>query len=323
MSVQVRRAAVSYATGRGLSQRRACTLLSVGRSALSYVPRKAATDAPAVARMSELARVYPRYGYRRIQVFLGRDGHAMSAGRAYRLWRAAGLQVPRKRPRRRVASGRPRPQAPTGANQVWSYDFVFDRCANGQQLKCLTVTDEWTREGLAIEVDGRIRSGRVIEVLARLVSERGAPLHLRSDNGPEFVSRALLAWITAQGIDTALIDPGKPWQNGAGESFNGKFRDECLSLEWFRSRAEAKAVIESWRRHYNDLGRLPLQVGCRRGRLWMQQSIRPIAGAITSLAMMRIRFSSPHKVHGLKGHVVVQAEERRSVPTCHHPPRIG
>ena len=253
MSVQVRRAAVSYATGRGLSQRRACTLLSVGRSALSYVPRKAATDAPAVARMSELARVYPRYGYRRIQVFLGRDGHAMSAGRAYRLWRAAGLQVPRKRPRRRVASGLPRPQAPTGANQVWSYDFVFDRCANGQQLKCLTVTDEWTREGLAIEVDGRIRSGRVIEVLARLVSERGAPLHLRSDNGPEFVSRALLAWITAQGIDTALIDPGKPWQNGAGESFNGKFRDECLSLEWFRSRAEAKAVIESWRRHYNEV----------------------------------------------------------------------
>ena len=218
VSVQVRRAAVSYATGRGLSQRRACTLLSVARSALSYGPRKEVTDAPALARMGELARVYPRYGYRRIQVFLGRDGHAMSAGRAYRLWRAAGLQVPRKRPRRRVASGRPRPQAPTGANQVWSYDFVFDRCANGQQLKCLTVTDEWTREGLAIEVDGRIRSGRVIEVLARLVSERGAPLYLRSDNGPEFVSRALLAWITAQGIDTALIDPGKPWQNGAGES---------------------------------------------------------------------------------------------------------
>jgi putative transposase len=203
--------------------------------------------------MGELARVYPRYGDRRIQVFLGRDGHAMSAGRAYRLWRAAGLQVPRKRPRRRLASGRPRPQAPTGANQVWSYDFVFDRCANGQQLKCLTVTDEWTREGLAIEVDGRIRSGRVIEVLARLVSERGAPLYLRSDNVPEFVSRALLAWITAQGIETALIDPGKPWQNGAGESFNGKFRDECLSLEWFRSRAEAKAVIESWRRHYNEV----------------------------------------------------------------------
>ena len=130
---------------------------------------------------------------------------------------------------------------------------MFDWCANGQQLKCLTVTDEWTKEGLAIEVDGRIRSGRVIDVLARLVCERGVPKYLRSDNGPEFVSRAVLAWITDQGIDTALIDPGKPWQNGVGESFNGKLRDECLSLEWFRSRAEARIVIEAWRRHYNEV----------------------------------------------------------------------
>jgi putative transposase len=124
---------------------------------------------------------------------------------------------------------------------------------NGQQLKCLTVTDEWTKESLAIEVDGRLRSGRVIEVLARLISERGAPLYLRSDNGPEFVARALLKWMADQKIETALIDPGKPWQNGVSESFNGKFRDECLSLEWFRSRAEAKVVIESWRRHYNEV----------------------------------------------------------------------
>jgi putative transposase len=134
---------------------------------------------------------------------------------------------------------------------VWSYDFVFDRCANGQQLKCLTVTDEFTKEGLAIDLDGRIRSPRVIEVLARLVSERGAPAFLRSDNGPEFVSKAILSWVVSQGISTALIDSGKPWQNGVTESFNGKFRDECLSLEWFRSRAEAKVIIEAWRRHYN------------------------------------------------------------------------
>lgn len=103
------------------------------------------------------------------------------------------------------------------------------------------------QEGLAIEVDGQIRSAHVIAVLSRLVSEWGAPLYLRSDNGPEFISRALLTWITDQGIPTALIDPGKPWQNGAGESFNGEFRDECLNLEWFR--AEAKVVIETWRRH--------------------------------------------------------------------------
>lgn len=253
VSVPARREQVTHATGHGLSQRRACTLIKVGRSALRYRSRKAAKDAPVVARMKELSAQYPRYGYRRIRIFLGRDGHPMSPGRAHRLWQAAGLQLPRRRPRKRAAIARPRPQAPLAANQVWSYDFVFDWCANGQQLKCLTVTDEWTKEGLAIEVDGRIRSGRVIEVLSRLVAERGAPLHLRSDNGPEFVSRALLAWITGQGIGTALIDPGKPWQNGAAESFNGKFRDECLSLEWFRSRAEGKVVIEQWRRHYNEV----------------------------------------------------------------------
>ena len=251
VSVLARREQVAFAKVRGLSVRRACTLVDVGRSALFYRSKKAVKDAPVIARMKELSAQYPRYGYRRIRIFLGRDGHAMSPGRAYRLWRAVGLLVPRRRPRKRVAVARPRPLAPVAANQVWSYDFVFDWCANGQQLKCLTVTDEWTKEGLAIEVDGRIRSGRVIEVLSRLVSEHGAPLHLRSDNGPEFVSRALLGWITAQGIATALIDPGKPWQNGAAESFNGKFRDECLSLEWFCSRAEAKVVIEAWRRHYN------------------------------------------------------------------------
>ncbi len=253
MSVPARRRQVAYGRERGLSARRACTLFSVARSALNYTSRMPAKDAPAIARMRELSAQYPRYGYRRIHVFLEREGHRMSAGRACRLWQAAGLQVPRKRPRKRVAASRPRPQAPTGPNQVWSYDFVFDRCANGQQLKCLTVTDEFTKQGLAIDVDGRIRSQRVIEVLSRLISERGAPAFLRSDNGPEFVSKALLSWIVAQGIGTALIEPGKPWQNGVAESFNGKFRDECLSLEWFRSRAEAKAIIETWRRHYNDV----------------------------------------------------------------------
>jgi putative transposase len=253
VSVPARRKRVAYGREHGLSARRACTLFSVARSALCYESRKASKDAPVVERMQALSAQYPRYGYRRIRIFLGRDGHWMSAGRVCRLWRAAGLQVPRKRPRKRVAASRPRPEAPCGPNQVWSYDFVFDHCANGQKLKCLTVTDEFTKEGLAIDVDGRIRSPRVIEVLSRLVSTRGAPAFLRSDNGPEFVSKALLAWVVAQGIGTALIDPGKPWQNGVVESFNGKLRDECLSLEWFRSRAEAKVVIESWRHHYNEV----------------------------------------------------------------------
>jgi putative transposase len=203
--------------------------------------------------MRALAAQYPRYGYRRIRIFLARQGHPMSADRAHRLWRSERLQIPRRRPRRRVATARPRPLPATGPNQVWAYDFVFDACANGQKLKCLTIVDEWTREALAVDVAGSIRSGRVIEVLARLVSLHGAPRHLRSDNGPEFVATAVLRWLTAEGIDTAHIAPGKPWQNGTDESFNGRLRDECLNMEWFRTRAEAMAVIETWRRHYNEV----------------------------------------------------------------------
>ena len=166
------------------SDRRACAVLSVARSTLGYQSRLAVRDAPALAAMRRLAAQYPRYGYRRIRIFLRREGHVMSPGRAHRLWRHAGLQVPRRRPRRRVATGRPRPLPPTARNHVWAYDFVFDTCANRQTLKCLTIVDEWTRECLAIDVAGGIRSGRVIEVRAQLVSVHGAPRHLRSDNGP-------------------------------------------------------------------------------------------------------------------------------------------
>jgi len=225
-----RRQQVAFAQGRGLSVRKACALLSTARSGLGYVSRMAAKDGPVLSVMARLSTQYPRYGYRRIQVFLEREGRRMSADRAWRLWRKMGLQVPRKRPRKRPATSRPRPCPADNVGQVWSYDFVFDACANGQQLKCLTVIDEYTRESLAIEVDGSIRSGRVIEVLSQLITLRGAPRVLRSDNGPEFVSRALLRWAFSQNLDMALIDPGKPWQNGTTESFNGKFRDECLSM---------------------------------------------------------------------------------------------
>ena len=136
---------------------------------------------------------------------------------------------------------------------MWAYDFVFDTCANRQTLKCLTIVDEWTRECLAIDVAGGIRSRRVIEVLAQLVSVHGAPRHLRSDNGPEFVATAILRWLGDAGIDTALIDPGKPWQHATDESFNGKFRDEFLSLQWFRNRMDAKVGIEQWRQHDNEV----------------------------------------------------------------------
>jgi putative transposase len=253
VSPQARREQVRVAVERGHSIRRACGLIGVARSMMGYKPIRAGRDAPVIAEMRSLSAQYPRYGYRRIRIFLGRKGHHMGPERAHRLWSAAGLQLPRRRPRRRLAASRPRPLPPQAPNHVWAYDFIFDACANGQQLKCLTVVDEFTRECLAIDVAGSIRSSRVIEVLARLVSLHGAPVALRSDNGPEFVSRAILAWLVESGINTALIDPGKPWQNGTDESFNGKFRDECLSLEWFRSRAEARIVIEIWRRHYNEV----------------------------------------------------------------------
>jgi len=253
VGARVRRQQVAYALGRGLSGRRACALLSVPRSTLGYVSRLIAKDASVLPAMRTLAGQYPRYGYRTIRIFLDRQGHVMSADRMHRLWRQAQLQMPKKRPRRRVATSRLRPLPATAANHVWAYDFAFDACADGRTLKCLTVIDEFTRECLAIDVAGGIRSGRVLEVLAQLVSVHGTPRYLRSDNGPEFVARAILKWLQTAQIETAFIDPGKPWQNGADESFNGKFRDQHLSLQWFRNRADAKVSIEEWRRHYNEV----------------------------------------------------------------------
>ncbi len=253
VGARVRRQQVAYARSRGLSGRRACALLSVARSTLGYASRLALRDAPVVAAMRSLADQYPRYGYRRIRIFLRRAGYAMSTDRAHRLWRQAGLQVPQRRSRRRVALSRPRPLPAAGTNHIWAYDFVFDTCANGQTLKCLTIVDEFTRECLAIDVAGGIRSGRVIEILTQLVSVHGAPRYLRSDNGPEFVACAILRWLQDAQIETALIDPGKPWQNATDESFNGRLRDEYLSLHWFRNRIEAKVGIEQWRRHYNEV----------------------------------------------------------------------
>ena len=251
VSSLARREQVAFAMMRGHSQRQACELIGTSRSMLAYRSVRAESDAPVIAAMQRLALQYPRYGYRRIRIFLKREGHTMGWQRAHRLWKAAGLQLSRRRPRRRIASSRPRPLPPFAPNSVWAYDFVFDGCANGQQLKCLTIVDEFTRECLAIDVAGSIRSKRVIDVLTTLISQRGAPAVLRSDNGPEFVSKAILEWIVEANIQVALIDPGKPWQNGTDESFNGKFRDECLSVEWFRSRREAVVIIEHWRQHYN------------------------------------------------------------------------
>ena len=182
VGVQARLAQAKYAISRGVSQRRACTLMDVSRSGLYYTLRMPVKDAPVINAMQRLSGQYPRFGSRRIRVFLGREGLQVGKERCSRLWREAGLQVPAKRKRRRVTTFQPRPCLPTGRNSVWSYDFVYDACANGQTLKCLTVVDEYTRECLAIDVAGSIRANRVIEVLSRLVSLHGAPKYLRSDN---------------------------------------------------------------------------------------------------------------------------------------------
>ena len=281
VSPQARREQVAFACERGLSERRACGLLDISRSTLSYELRLPAKDGPVIEAMKQLSSQYPRYGYRRIRIFLKRQGHQLGWHRAHRLWRQAGLQLPRRRPRRRIASGRPRPLPAAGANFIWAYDFVFDSCANGQQLKCLTIIDEFTRECLAIDVAGSIRSKRVIEVLSRLVSQHGAPLFLRSDNGPEFVSLAVLEWLAHAGIGTALIDPGKPWQNANDESFNGKLRDECLSMEWFRNRLEAVPIIETWRRHYNEV-RPHSSIDYMTPNEFKKQNLTTLGGALLS-----------------------------------------
>lgn len=252
MSVQARMDQVSYVTSRGLSQRMACALLNVSRSNLYYSHKMPVKDEPVIEAMKKLSGMYPRFGSRRIRILLQRENIFLGKERCNRLWTKAGLQVPKKRRRKRAGSMM-RPLAPSTKNSVWCYDFVYDACANGQKLKCLTVVDEYTRECLAIDVNGSIRSSHVIDVLSKLMWVHGVPRYLRSDNGPEFVSKALLEWAVNESLQLALIDPGKPWQNGTNESFNGKFRDECLSMEWFRNRLEAKVVIEDWRVHYNDV----------------------------------------------------------------------
>lgn len=203
--------------------------------------------------MRRMAAKHPRYGYRRVWALLRRDGFKVNHKRVHRLWQKAKLQLKRKRHRKRARSSvESNVLAATHPDHVWTYDFVYDRCVNGQKLKLLTVEDEFTREGLEIEVATSIKAEKVVRVLARLIAKRGSPEYLRSDNGPEFIADSVKRWLADQKIKTHYIEPGCPWQNGKGESFNGKLRDECLNLELFQNTAQAKVVIELWRRFYNE-----------------------------------------------------------------------
>ena len=267
VSAQARRQQVDFAVSRGRSIRRSCALLRVSRSALAYESRMPARDESLGAALQRIAAAHPRYGHRFAWALLRREGRTVNRKRVRRVWRALGLVV-RKKKYRKIRTGQPRVLAPTGPNQVWAYDFVHDTCANGQKFKALTIKDEWTRECHAIEVATSIDARRVIAVLERLFARYGAPDVLRSDNGPEFIARALKIWARMNHSETVTIDPGKPWQNGSSESFNGTFRAECLDREWFAHGREARIVIEQWRWEYNtkrphsSLGyRTPAEVG--------------------------------------------------------------
>lgn len=257
MSPSRRRGCVEHVvTKLGVSERTACRVLGQHRSTQRKVVRTADDEAALTADIVELARRYGRYGYRRITALLRQAGWQVNRKRVERIWRREGLKVPARQPKRGrlwLADGsciRLRPERP---NQVWAYDFVEDRTRDARKFRMLCVVDEFTREALAIRVARKLDSHHVIEVLAELCLARGAPEHIRSDQGPEFIATAVKDWIAAVGAKTAYIEKSSPWENGYVESFNGKLRDELLDGEIFNSLREAQILIESWRRHYNTI----------------------------------------------------------------------
>jgi putative transposase len=204
-----------------------------------------------VARVRAIAQQRTRYGYRRAWATLRQEGARINPKRVYRVWRAHGLGLPRRAPKKRHQGAGTVPDSAARPGHGWTYDFVHDACTNGRPLKMLAIIDEFTRESVAIATGTSWPARQVIEVLARLFHAYGSPEFLRSDNGPEFIAREVKSWLREQGAATIYIDPGCPWQNAYGESFNGKFRDECLNLELFRSPGEAQVTIERWRQYYN------------------------------------------------------------------------
>ena len=240
----------------GVSERRACRVLRQYRSTQWHRTLTPQDEPRLVTRTLQLAGEYGRYGYRRITALLRREGWRVNHKRVERIWRQEGLKVPKKQPRKGrlwLNDGSCLRLRPCWRDHVWAYDFVADRTRDGRPLKMLTVVDEYTRECLAIDVERRADSMRVLERLAALFVERGVPDYLRSDNGSEFTARLVRNWLERVGIKTLFIEPGSPWENGYVESLNGKFRDEFLNGEIFYTLREAKVLMEGWRREYNKV----------------------------------------------------------------------
>lgn len=239
-----------------MSERRACRVVGQSRSTQRYEPREGSEERRLREELRRISCQRPRAGYRMAARCLRRAGWRINDKRVQRLWREEGLRVPQRTHKRRRlglkchGSQRLRASRP---NEVWSYDFIQDRTMDGRRLKILVVVDEFTRECLALEIGRKLTAADVIRVLGRLIGERGVPLHLRSDNGPEFLAHEVRHWLSVRGIGTLFIEPGSPWENAYCESFNSRLRDEFLNRELFTSELEARVLSAEWRRDYNEL----------------------------------------------------------------------
>ena len=234
----------------GLSERAACRMIGQPRS----TQRRTAPppgDGPLRRRLHQIARRHQRFGYRRAHALLVREGWVLNRKKVLRIWREEGLKVAsRHHKRRRLAAGE-QAQRAERPNQVWAIDFQFDATSDGRMLKIANVVDEFTREALSTRTGRTCTAERLVEVLEQLVAERGAPEHLRCDNGPELIAWAMRDWCRSSGTVTSYIEPGSPWENPYVESFNGRIRDELLAGTEFCNLTEAQVLIEDWRTEYN------------------------------------------------------------------------
>ena len=234
-----------------VSERRACSVVGLPRATCRYQSVK--VEDPQLRKdLRQLAAERPRFGYRRLHLMLKRKGWAINHKLVYRLYRQEQLTV-RRRIRKRIAGARREvPAPPTRPDERWSMDFVSDALADGRVFRTLNIVDDHSRECVAIEVDTSMGGSRVVRVLERLAALRALPLGIVMDNGPEFTGKALDAWAHASGVKLHYIRPGKPVENAYAESFNGRFRDECLNENWFTNLLDARTTIELWRRDYNE-----------------------------------------------------------------------
>ncbi|OJW94081.1 MAG: transposase [Alicycliphilus sp. 69-12] len=246
-----------------ISERRACRYAGLSRTSYREPPSMNESTANLSTRIVELAHERRRFGYRRIHDLLALEGRQVNHKRVWRLYKLANLSVRKRRKVKRPTGERQPLAASQHVNDTWSADFVMDALANGRRIKCPTVVDDFSRECVDIAVDHGIGGEYVVCLLDQAAQFRGYPLAIRIDQGPEFTSRAFMAWAAARGVRHLLNDAGCPTQNAYIESFNGKLRDECLNEQWFETLVQARQEVARWRRDYNEvrphssLGRIP------------------------------------------------------------------